>query len=105
MDILQKNELASKQQQTIKGYYKWHAKLYKLTRWTFLFGRRRLIHALELPMFSDQTVLEVGCGTGYNLYILSRFYPNLQVIGLDISIDMLKIATKKLSRFSRRVLF
>jgi S-adenosylmethionine-diacylgycerolhomoserine-N-methlytransferase len=89
----------------VKGYYKWHAKLYQLTRWTFLFGRRRLIHALELPMLSEQTVLEVGCGTGYNLNILARFYPNLQLIGIDISPDMLKVATRKLSRFSRRMLF
>ncbi|HLP94355.1 MAG TPA: methyltransferase [Saprospiraceae bacterium] len=95
---------APEQETAIKGYYKWHAKVYQLTRWTFLFGRRRIIHALEIPMFSELTVLEVGCGTGYNLNILSRFYPNLQLIGLDLSPDMLNIASKKLSRFSRRVL-
>jgi S-adenosylmethionine-diacylgycerolhomoserine-N-methlytransferase len=89
----------------IKNYYKWHSKLYQITRWTFLFGRRRIIQALEIPMFSEQTVLEVGCGTGYNLNILSKFYPNLKLIGLDLSPEMLKIASKKLSRFSRRILF
>ncbi|MBN8676772.1 MAG: class I SAM-dependent methyltransferase [Chitinophagales bacterium] len=102
MDTIQSSAL--EQGAALKGYYKWHAKVYQLTRWTFLFGRRRIIHALEIPMFSELTVLEVGCGTGYNLNILSRFYPNLQLIGLDLSPDMLNIASQKLSRYSRRTL-
>lgn len=92
------------QANTIRNYYKWHARLYQATRWTFLFGRDRIINALGLPMFSEKTVLEVGCGTGHNLKKLARYYLNLQLIGLDISPHMLQVATKKMMRYSRRVL-
>jgi len=98
-------EVNNAQVHTVKNYYKWHARIYQATRWTFLFGRRRVIHALKLPMLSDKTLLEVGCGTGHNLSTLTRYYPNLHLIGLDISPDMLAVAAKKLQRFSRRVLF
>jgi len=92
------------QANTIRNYYKWHARLYQATRWTFLFGRDRIINALELPMFSEKTVLEVGCGTGHNLKKLARYYLNLQLIGVDISPHMLQVATRKMMRYSRRVL-
>lgn len=98
-------ELNTAQVKTVRNYYKLHARIYQATRWTFLFGRRRIVHALKLPMLSDKTLLEVGCGTGHNLRTLVRYYPNLQLIGLDISPDMLAVAAKKLQRFSRRVLF
>lgn len=93
------------QVKTVRGYYQLHAKIYQATRWTFLFGRRRIIHALKLPMLSDKTVLEVGCGTGNNLGILANYYLNLHLIGIDISPDMLKVASKRLQSYSRRVLF
>ncbi len=90
---------------TIRSYYKVHAKLYEATRWSFLFGRKRIIRALKLPKLSDQTILEVGCGTGHNLATLANDYPKLQLMGVDISPDMLEVASKRLQRHSRRVLF
>lgn len=90
---------------TVRNYYKLHARIYQATRWTFLFGRRRIVHALNLPMLSEHTVLEVGCGTGHNLGTLARYYPNLHLIGVDISPDMLWVAAKRLMRYSRRILF
>ncbi len=93
------------QASTIQNYYKRHASLYQATRWTFLFGRKRINQLLQLPKDSGQTILEVGCGTGHNLSILAHQYPNLQMIGIDISQEMLKVARRKMQSNSRRVLF
>jgi len=106
MEIAKLNpEAENTQVKTIRSYYRLHAKIYQATRWSFLFGRRRIIHALSLPMMSDKTVLEVGCGTGHNLSNLAKYHPLLQMIGVDISPEMLKVASKRLQRHSRRVLF
>lgn len=93
------------QAQTIRQYYQLHAKLYQATRWTFLFGRKRILDTLEIAQLSRQTILEVGCGTGHNLARLAKNHPNLQMIGVDVSPEMLKVARKKLQSNSRRVLF
>jgi S-adenosylmethionine-diacylgycerolhomoserine-N-methlytransferase len=100
-----KLEVKDSQVEAVRGYYQWHAKIYQATRWTFLFGRRRIVHALRMSMLSEETVLEIGCGTGHNLKTLARFFPNLHLIGLDISPDMLKVASRRLQRHSRRILF
>ncbi|MBK6994656.1 MAG: class I SAM-dependent methyltransferase [Lewinellaceae bacterium] len=106
MEIVDFNtEEENTQVKTIRNYYQIHAKLYQATRWAFLFGRRQIIHALKLPMMSEITVVEVGCGTGHNLSNLANYYPNLRLIGIDISPNMLAVASKRLQRFSRRVLF
>ena len=91
------------QVRTIQGYYKWHAKIYAATRWTFLFGRKRLIKALKIPVSSKKTIVEVGCGTGHNLVYLAKNYPVLQLTGVDISTDMLEVATQKLKPFQHRI--
>ncbi len=98
-------ELETAQVKTIRNYYQLHAKVYQATRWTFLFGRKRIINALKLHTLSEKTVLEVGCGTGHNLSTLANYYPNLHLIGVDISTDMLRVASKRLERYSRRILF
>lgn len=93
------------QVKTIRSYYQWHAKIYQATRWTFLFGRKQIIRALKLSTLSRKTILEVGCGTGHNLSILANNYPYLHLIGLDVSPDMLQVASKRLQNHSRRLLF
>lgn len=98
-------EAADRQVKAIQRFYRLHARLYQSTRWSFLFGRKRLINALHLPPSSEGTVLEVGCGTGHNLFRLAKRHPDLRLIGVDVSPDMLRIARQKLQRFSRRVLF
>ena len=106
MEIKELDAVAETTQvKNIRGYYQFHAKVYQATRWTFLFGRKKLIQSLGLSMFSEKTVLEVGCGTGHNLTFLARFFLNLRIIGLDISPDMLKVAAKRLQSHSRRILF
>lgn len=92
------------QPETIRGYYKWHAKIYDLTRWTFLFGRKQLPGHLNLGRDYAGTVLEVGCGTGYNLRRLAKAHPQLSLIGVDVSPDMLQKATAATQAYSRRVL-
>lgn len=82
------------QQNKMESYYSFQSKIYDLTRWTFLFGRNTLIKKLPtLP--EDSVILEVGCGTGYNLNKLARKYPNSTVYGLDASAVMLNKARKK----------
>ncbi|MFN0036963.1 MAG: class I SAM-dependent methyltransferase [Saprospiraceae bacterium] len=106
MEIAELNpDAANAQVRTIRSYYQIHAGLYEATRWTFLFGRKRIIRALKLPLSSGKTILEVGCGTGHNLAALANGYPNIHLIGVDISPEMLRVASQKLKRHSRRVLF
>jgi len=81
-------------------YYRFHAKIYDATRWSFLFGRGRLLTVVadlwgetHLPC----RILEVGCGTGKNLVRLSRLFPDAEITGLDLSPHMLVRAGKRLS--------
>jgi len=95
----------SQQVNRIQQFYKWHANIYEATRWAFLFGRKRLVEALNLPFSSQKNIVEVGCGTGHNLYYLAKNFPALQLTGIDISTDMLQVANKKVKRFLPRISF
>ncbi|MEM7799031.1 MAG: class I SAM-dependent methyltransferase, partial [Chloroflexota bacterium] len=48
---------------------------------------------------------EIGCGTGKNLKPLAQAYPDAEVVGLDLSTDMLNVAQKTLAPFGDRVRF
>ncbi len=80
----------------LRHYYAWHVLIYDLTRWTFRFGRREILRRLGIEPNTSKTLLEAGCGTGFNLRRLSKQYPKLNLIGVDISPDMLKRAEKTL---------
>lgn len=81
----------------VQRYYRFHAWIYDLTRWTFLFGRKALIK--EIPALPSQPrILEIGCGTGYNLKRLQDRFPNAQITGIDLSSDMLRIAKQRLKQ-------
>ncbi len=90
------NALDKNQPDTIRGYYKLHATIYDNTRWTFLFGRRRILHELGLAKDTSARIVEIGCGTGRNLAELAKIYPNAALMGIDVSEDMLQVARKKL---------
>ena len=75
------------------AYYQFHAKIYDLTRWTFLFGRRALVR--DMAQLQPRRVLEVGCGTGTNLIALKRLLPGASCCGIDASADMLRVARRK----------
>jgi len=81
----------------LTNYYKLHAPIYDSTRWTFLFGRKEFIsHAVRVA--SPRSILEVGCGTGYNLINLANLCPNAIITGIDISSDMLARARTRIQK-------
>ncbi len=88
----------------MRRYYRWHALIYDLTRWTFLLGRNTLLKELDLEKVPAPVLLEVGCGTGRNLRILAIRHPTVTLIGIDVSTDMLTRAFKSTASYSRRVL-
>lgn len=86
----------------LHGYYRWHAHFYDATRWAFLFGRAALIR-MAAEQTSPRRILEVGCGTGRNLAELARAFPQADIVGLDLSREMLNKARKKVAAFGSRV--
>ena len=70
--------------------------IYDLTRKYYLLGRDRLIDRLAPP--AAGTVLEVGCGTGRNLILAARRWPDAQFFGIDISRAMLETAQANIAR-------
>lgn len=47
---------------------------------------------------SNIRVLDVGCGEGYFLKCLEKWFPYAELFGIDISDDRLKVAKEKLNR-------
>ena len=94
---------ATTQVSNMQRYYAWHAKIYDLTRWSFLFGRRLMLETLGDYQLAPRTILEVGCGTGHNLQRLARRYPQAQLIGVDVAKSMLQKARRQTQRWQDRV--
>lgn len=85
----------------LQRYYQWHAPIYDWTRWAFLFGRRQLMQKIAtIAMPTPKSILEVGCGTGQNLLALAKIFPYADIVGCDLSADMLQRAKQKLARTS-----
>lgn len=80
-------------QTPIEKYYRFHARVYDITRWSFLFKRTALVHNLSATS-QPERILEVGCGTGKNLKTLHRTFPDADITGLDLSSTMLDYAAK-----------
>ncbi len=78
------------------GVYRHQRHIYDLTRKYYLLGRDRLIRRLDVP--AGGSVLELGCGTGRNLVLAARAYPDARFYGLDISAGMLDKAAATLAR-------
>lgn len=83
--------------------YRHQRYFYDLTRKYYLLGRDKLIEKMDVQ--AGENILEIGCGTGRNLIILSKKFPNANFYGLDASAAMLetanaKMQTKKLSNIS-----
>lgn len=74
--------------------YRGQRHIYDLTRKYYLLGRDRLIREMNVP--DGGTVLEIGCGTGRNLAMIGKVWPNCRLFGLDISDEMLKSAANNL---------
>ncbi|MEQ9308881.1 MAG: class I SAM-dependent methyltransferase [Balneolaceae bacterium] len=81
----------------IKSYYKLHSNFYDLTRWAFLFGRNSL--PKYFPKLEKRArILDLGCGTGKQLVTLRSRYPEAELIGIDLSEEMLAKARSKLDK-------
>ncbi|QKD03132.1 class I SAM-dependent methyltransferase [Mesorhizobium loti] len=89
-------ELPASHAELMDGVYRWQRHIYDLTRKYYLLGRDRLIEGLEIP--AGGTVLELGCGTGRNIILAARRYPDAHFFGLDISAEMLETAAKAIDR-------
>lgn len=87
----------------LSRYYRWHARLYDATRWSFLFGRTALIQCIARLSPPPRCILEIGCGTGSNLLHLARRFPDAAITGLDLSADMLARARRKLASHPARI--
>lgn len=89
-------------QSAIVRYYRLHARIYDLSRWTFLWGREELTRRAA-AQGRPRRILEVGCGTGKNLLHLGRLFPEAQLWGLDLSPHMLAQAQEKLRGLRHRL--
>lgn len=92
---------AAANQREIQRYYRRHAPVYDATRWTFLFGRSRLLKLIaEGP--APANVLEVGCGTARNLVRLADRFPEARFTGVDLSPAMLAQARRRTQKAAGR---
>ena len=85
---------ATRERASIESYYRWHARIYDATRWSFLFGRTAILREMA-RLATPARILEVGCGTGKNLVNLCRIFPRARVTGIDLSETMLDVARRK----------
>src|SRR5512141_1445517 len=76
--------------------YRRQRHIYDGTRRYYLLGRDRLI--ADLAPAASARVLEIGCGTGRNLVLAARLYPDARFFGIDISTEMLTSAISAISR-------
>jgi len=96
--------------ETLQQYYKWHARIYDLTRWSFLFGRSRTVRLAARALCPGggnglpPRILEVGCGTGRNLAALARALPAARLTGVDLCASMLEKAQAVQQRHARTTL-
>jgi len=76
--------------------YRHQRHFYDLTRKLFLFGRDSLLRRMRIR--EGDRVLEVGCGTGRNLFKLRAWGHENELYGLDASTAMLATAAAKLEK-------
>lgn len=70
--------------------YSFQRHIYDVTRKYFLFGRDRVIEKIQQD--PPGSILELGCGTGRNLFMLEKQLPGAALFGIDASKEMLKHA-------------
>lgn len=77
-------------------HYRLQRHVYDLTRRYFLAGRLDLVERLRPA--PGESVLEIGCGTAWNLTQIAARYPDAKLFGVDISRNMLATAAASLLR-------
>ncbi len=85
--------------------YRFQRHIYDYTRTHYLFWRRRLI--ADLKPQRGGSIVEVACGTGWNLLRAAECYPASPLYGFDISREMLATSKNAIARrgISSRVAF
>jgi S-adenosylmethionine-diacylgycerolhomoserine-N-methlytransferase len=68
----------------LSRFYRFHARVYDWTRPLLLFGRRAAV--ARLAARPGDTVLDVGCGTGFSLPLLAS--SGARVVGIEPSLPM-----------------
>lgn len=58
--------------------------------------KRRVLHSISLR--GDETVLDLGCGTGVLLEVIKTEYPGINAIGIDPDLRSLEMTRKRLAR-------
>lgn len=76
--------------------YKHQRFIYDITRRYYLAGRLKMLGELDPP--SSGTVLEVGCGTAWNLIRAAGLHPQARLHGFDLSNEMLTTARASIRR-------
>jgi S-adenosylmethionine-diacylgycerolhomoserine-N-methlytransferase len=84
-------------------HYRYQRLIYDMTRTHYLIGRKHLI--ADLKPAPGETVLEIGCGTAWNLIRIAKRYPDSRVFGVDVSRAMLETARASIARhgLARRI--
>jgi S-adenosylmethionine-diacylgycerolhomoserine-N-methlytransferase len=76
--------------------YRRQRHIYDGTRRYYLLGRDQMIAGLQPA--PGASVLEIGCGTGRNLVLAAKRYPDAHFFGVDVSTEMLNSALSAISR-------
>lgn len=66
---------------------------------SILFYFFRFIIIRRLKIYHPRNIIaDIGCGPGYLAFAVSKAFPGLRVIGIDYSVEMLRLAKRNLSR-------
>ena len=85
-------------ERAIQLYYKYRRKSYDL-QWAMDPGYKKgLRHLVELTVENDHRVLDVGCGTGSATVVAAA--KAREVVGIDLSPDMIELAQEKVLKKS-----
>lgn len=57
-------------------------------------GQARLVEA-QVRELKAESILELGCGKGFNVAYLARKFPNAKLFGIDLTPNHIRIATTK----------
>jgi len=61
----------------------------------------RLLSRLEVVRLRPRVILDIGCGTGYDVRQLAKRYPRARIIGLDIAETMARRARGRFGLWNR----
>jgi S-adenosylmethionine-diacylgycerolhomoserine-N-methlytransferase len=80
----------------LERFYRFHSRIYDFTRPFLLFGR--VVAARSLEAGPGDLVLDIGCGTGYNLKALAG--GGATVVGVECSAPMRAKAAERITRIA-----